>query len=208
MKYTTPLRYPGGKSRAIKFLSKHLPHIESYREPFLGGGSMALYVTQTYPNTEVWVNDLYYPLYAFWTTLRDNGQKLCDDLRELKTELGESYDAHREAFDNAKDKLNNDVYESGFNFYVANKCSFSGLTANSSFSKQASRQNFTFRGIDKLPALGELIRGWRITNNNYSEMLWGKDSFVFLDPPYAIKDNLYGTKGNLHKQFDHEMFAA
>ena len=208
MKYTTPLRYPGGKSRAIKFLSKHLPHIESYREPFLGGGSMALYVTQTYPNTEVWVNDLYYPLYAFWTTLRDNGQKLCNDLRELKTELGESYDAHREAFDNAKDKLNNDVYESGFNFYVANKCSFSGLTANSSFSKQASRQNFTFRGIDKLPALGELIRGWRITNNNYSEMLWGKDSFVFLDPPYAIKDNLYGNKGNLHKQFDHEMFAA
>ena len=208
MKYTTPLRYPGGKSRAIKFLSKHLPHIENYREPFLGGGSMALYVTQTYPNTEVWVNDLYYPLYAFWTTLRDNGQKLSDDLRELKTELGESYDAHKEAFDNAKDKLNNDVYESGFNFYVANKCSFSGLTANSSFSKQASRQNFTFRGIDKLPAIGELIRGWRITNNNYSEMLWGKDSFVFLDPPYAIKDNLYGTKGKLHKQFDHEMFAA
>tara|TARA_B100001250_G_scaffold278179_1_gene240628 strand:+ start:366 stop:1229 length:864 start_codon:yes stop_codon:yes gene_type:complete len=208
MKYTTPLRYPGGKSRAIKFLSKHLPHIESYREPFLGGGSMALYVTQTYPNTEVWVNDLYYPLYAFWTTLRDNGQKLCHDLRELKTELGESYDAHKEAFDNAKDKLNNDVYESGFNFYVANKCSFSGLTANSSFSKQASRQNFTFRGIDKLPAIGELIQGWRITNNNYSEMLWGKDSFVFLDPPYAIKDNLYGNKGKLHKQFDHEMFAA
>ena len=208
MKYTTPLRYPGGKSRAIKFLSKHLPHIESYREPFLGGGSMALYVTQTYPNTEVWVNDLYYPLYAFWKTLRDHGQQLCDDLRELKTELGESYDAHKMAFDDAKDKLNNDIYESGFNFYVANKCSFSGLTANSSFSKQASRQNFTFRGIDKLPALGELIRGWRITNRNYSEMLWGKDAFVFLDPPYAIKDNLYGTKGKLHKQFDHEMFAA
>ena len=120
MKYTTPLRYPGGKSRAIKFLSKHLPHIENYREPFLGGGSMALYVTQTYPNTEVWVNDLYYPLYAFWTTLRDNGQKLSDDLRELKTELGESYDAHKEAFDNAKDKLNNDVYEYKVQFYDDN----------------------------------------------------------------------------------------
>ena len=78
MKYTTPLRYPGGKSRAIKFLSQHLPKIESYREPFLGGGSMALYVTQTYPNTDVWVDDLYYPLYAFWVTLRDHGQQLCD----------------------------------------------------------------------------------------------------------------------------------
>ena len=186
MKYTTPLRYPGGKSRAIKFLSQHLPKIESYREPFLGGGSMALYVTQTYPNTDVWVNDLYYPLYAFWVTLRDHGQQLCDDLRELKTELGESYDAHRMAFDDAKDKLNNDLYESGFNFYVANKCSFSGLTANSSFSKQASRANFTFRGIDKLPALSELIQGWRITNQSYEELLYGRNAFVFLDPPYAF----------------------
>ena len=208
MKYTTPLRYPGGKSRAIKFLSQHLPKIESYREPFLGGGSMALYVTQTYPNTDVWVNDLYYPLYAFWMTLRDHGQQLCDDLRELKTELGENEDAHREAFENAKDKLNNDIYESGFNFYVANKCSFSGLTANSSFSKQASRQNFTFRGIDKLPALSELIQGWRITNHSYEEMLYGRNAFVFLDPPYAIKDNLYGNKGDMHKSFDHEWFAA
>ena len=208
MKYTTPLRYPGGKSRAIKFLSQHLPKIESYREPFLGGGSMALYVTQTYPNTDVWVNDLYYPLYAFWVTLRDHGQQLCDDLRELKTELGESYDAHRMAFDDAKDKLNNDLYESGFNFYVANKCSFSGLTANSSFSKQASRANFTFRGIDKLPALSELIQGWRITNQSYEESLYGRNAFVFLDPPYAIKDNLYGNKGDMHKSFDHEWFAA
>ena len=208
MKYTTPLRYPGGKSRAIKFLSQHLPKIESYREPFLGGGSMALYVTQTYPNTDVWVNDLYYPLYAFWMTLRDHGQQLCDDLRELKTELGESYDAHKMAFDDAKDKLNNDLYESGFNFYVANKCSFSGLTANSSFSKQASRANFTFRGIDKLPALSELIQGWRITNHSYEEMLYGSNAVVFLDPPYAIKDNLYGNKGDMHKSFDHEWFAA
>ena len=208
MKYTTPLRYPGGKSRAIKFLSQHLPEIESYREPFLGGGSMALYVTQTYPNTDVWVNDLYYPLYAFWVTLRDHGQQLCDDLRELKTELGESYDAHKMAFDDAKDKLNNDLYESGFNFYVANKCSFSGLTANSSFSKQASRANFTFRGIDKLPALSELIQGWRITNQSYEELLYGRNAFVFLDPPYAIKDNLYGNKGDMHKSFDHEWFAA
>lgn len=208
MKYSTPLRYPGGKSRAIKFLSQHLPKIESYREPFLGGGSMALYVTQTYPNTDVWVNDLYYPLYAFWVTLRDHGQQLCDDLRELKTELGESYDAHKMAFDDAKDKLNNDIYESGFNFYVANKCSFSGLTANSSFSKQASRANFTFRGIDKLPALSELIQGWRITNQSYEESLYGRNAFVFLDPPYAIKDNLYGNKGDMHKSFDHEWFAA
>jgi DNA adenine methylase len=209
MKYKTPLRYPGGKSRAIKFLSNHLPPFESYREPFLGGGSMALYVTQTYPRTDIWVNDLYMPLYAFWKVLRDQGQRLSDDLRELKTELGESPDAHREAFNNAKLALNsNDEYSLAFNFYVINKCSFSGLSESSSFSEQASRQNFTFRGIDRLPYISELIQYWKITNLDYSELLYGKQSFVFLDPPYDIKDNLYGKKGNMHKGFDHELFAA
>ena len=39
-------------------------------------------------------------------------------------------------------------------------------------------------------------------------MLYGRNAFVFLDPPYAIKDNLYGNKGDMHKSFDHEWFAA
>ena len=205
----TPLRYPGGKSRAIKYLSQHLPPIEHYREPFLGGGSMALYVTQKCPNAEIWVNDLYRPLYAFWKTLQVNGEKLSADLRELKTELGESPHAHKEAFVNAKSALTgDDEYVVGFNFYIVNKCSFSGLSESSSFSEQASRQNFTFRGIDKLPAISELIRYWEITNLNYTYLMHGDGEFVFLDPPYDIKDSLYGKKGNMHKGFDHEMFAG
>ena len=31
--------------------------------------------------------------------------------------------------------------------------------------------------------------------------------FVYLDPPYDIKDNLYGRKGSMHKGFDHDKFA-
>ena len=29
-----------------------------------------------------------------------------------------------------------------------------------------------------------------------------------MDPPYDIKDNLYGKKGGMHKGFDHDKFAA
>lgn len=206
----TPLRYPGGKSRAIKKLSTHLPQFDNYREPFLGGGSMALYVTQKHPNTEVWVNDLYRPLYAFWWALQNYGPRLSSDLRELKTELGESSTRHKEAFLNAKESLDGeDLYNVGFNFYIVNKCSFSGLSESSSFSEQASRQNFTFRGIDRLPAISEMIRYWTITNHDYTDLLDGDDdTFIFLDPPYDIKDNLYGKRGNMHKGFDHELFAA
>ena len=138
-KYKTPLRYPGGKSRAIKFLDKHIPRrFEKYVEPFLGGGSMALHITQERPRTYIWVNDLYYPVYAFWKTLQQDGERLTYELRELKTELGESIEAHREAFDNAKKQLDaGDVYSTAFNFYILNKCSFSGLSATSSFSSAA-----------------------------------------------------------------------
>jgi len=31
---------------------------------------------------------------------------------------------------------------------------------------------------------------------------------MYLDPPYDIKDNLYGRKGSMHKGFDHDKFAA
>jgi len=30
---------------------------------------------------------------------------------------------------------------------------------------------------------------------------------MYLDPPYDIKDNLYGKKGSMHKGFDHDQFA-
>jgi len=82
------------------------------------------------------------------------------------------------------------------------------LSESSSFSEQASRQNFTFSGIDKLPALSELIRFWKITNLDYSELLNDPEAFVFLDPPYDIKTSLYGKRGSMHKGFDHELFAT
>jgi len=56
----TPLRYPGGKSKAIKTLSQWYPKIiTEYREPFIGGGSIAIDVTKSNPDIPVWINDLY-----------------------------------------------------------------------------------------------------------------------------------------------------
>jgi DNA adenine methylase len=94
-------------------------------------------------------------------------------------------------------------------FYIVNKCSFSGLTESSSFSAQASNSNFSLRGIQKLPEYSALISNWRITNYSYDYLMDGdKGAFMYLDPPYDIKDNLYGHKGSMHKGFDHDKFAA
>ena len=96
-------------------------------------------------------------------------------------------------------------------FYIVNKCSFSGLTESSSFSKQASISNFSMRGIEKLPEYSSLISHWHINGYSYehlmtTDMLDG--IFMYLDPPYDIKDNLYGKKGSMHSGFDHDKFAA
>ena len=106
----------------------------------------------------------------------------------------------------------NDEEESEFDraiaFYIVNKCSFSGLTESSSFSPQASDSNFSLRGIERLSEYSELIQSWTITNLSYERMLSDDSNiFTYLDPPYDIKDNLYGRKGGMHKKFDHDMFA-
>jgi len=212
----TPLRYPGGKSRAVVKLLQYLPdlsQVKEYREPFIGGGSVALELTKRYPHLQIWVNDLYEPLYNFWCELQHNGQDLQDALWSKKNHYPDP-DTAKKLFNQSKEDVNDpDIssFDRAVAFYIVNKCSFSGLTESSSFSKQASKSNFSFSGIERLVEYSELIESWIITNHSYERLLtadWDrKGHFVYMDPPYDIKDNLYGKKGGMHKKFDHDQFA-
>ena len=209
----TPLRYPGGKSRACVKLAQYLPDMKQYkefREPFLGGGSVALYMTKQYPHLDIWVNDLYEPLYNFWRELQDNGQALAEQLRQYKID-NPTPDTAKNLFLESKEIVNENSVSNlsrACSFYIINKCSFSGLTESSSFSKQASESNFSMRGIDKLPEYSGLIENWKITNKSYEYLLSdNKQVFTYLDPPYEIGSNLYGKRGNMHSQFNHDHFA-
>ena len=209
----TPLRYPGGKSRACTKLDQYIPNLDGYveyREPFLGGGSVAIHITKKYPHLDIWVNDLYEPLYNFWCEVRDNGRTLRDRLVQLKYRHPEPVSA-KILFLDAKEKVNDELVSNtdrAVAFYIVNKCSFSGLTESSSFSKQASESNFSMRGIDKLIGYSQIIKDWKITNLSYEQLLTDdKACFTYLDPPYDIGSNLYGRKGSMHNGFDHDSFA-
>ena len=209
----TPLRYPGGKSRACTKIGQFLPNMYTYREfrePFLGGGSVAIYLTKMYPSLSIWVNDLYEPLVNFWKEIQHSGEELYTILSDLKIKHPNP-DSAKELFLESKEIINSQdksKLERAVAFYVVNKCSFSGLTESSSFSAQASDSNFSMRGIEKLTGYQEIIQDWKITNLSYEDLLtdW-RDTFIYLDPPYDIKDNLYGKKGDMHKKFDHDKFA-
>jgi site-specific DNA-adenine methylase len=209
----TPLRYPGGKSRACVKLAQYLPDMKQYtefREPFLGGGSVALYMTKQYPHLDIWVNDLYGPLYNFWKELQHNGQAIAEQLKQYKID-NPTPDTAKNLFLESKEIVNEDSVSNllrACSFYVINKCSFSGLTESSSFSRQASDSNFSMRGIEKLPDYSLMIKDWKITNLSYEYLLSdNKQTFTYLDPPYEIGSNLYGKRGNMHSKFNHDHFA-
>ena len=212
--HKTPLRYPGGKSRALSKLFQFIPNLSDYteyREPFLGGGSVAIEVSKRYPHLKIWVNDLYEPLYNFWRQIQNNGEEIKDKLIEYKS-LYPNPDKARGLFVESKELVNDQTLDSldrAVRFYIVNKCSFSGLTENSSFSQQASISNFSMNGIEKLTGYQEMITNWKFTNESYEQLLSDDRSvFIYLDPPYEIKDNLYGGKGGtMHKRFDHDEFA-
>ena len=223
--FKTPLRYPGGKSRACTKMDMYFPDLRNYTEfcePFLGGGSVAIHVAKKYPHLKITVNDLYEPLINFWVQLQQFGDELTEKLvdyknnhpeppKELRKVDGTEFPA-KELFLNAKEAVNDrslDCIERAAAFYIVNKCSFSGLTESSSFSKQASVSNFSLRGIEKLPGFSEIISHWHINQYSYEHLMENVHDglFMYLDPPYDIKDNLYGNKGSMHKGFDHDQFA-
>ena len=119
----TPLRYPGGKSRAITKISEFFPDLSKYdqfREPFVGGGSVSLSVTKTYPDLLIWVNDLYEPLYNFWTQLQTSGSEMQDILTNIKEENPDP-DKAKELFIECKNQVSTgDDLDRAVAFYIIN----------------------------------------------------------------------------------------
>mgnify|MGYP003305029118 CR=1 FL=1 len=186
----------------------YLGNYTHYREPFLGGGSVALYIAQKYPHLKIHVNDKYSALHNFWYYLQNDGTFLTSVIQRCIRETKDK----KKLFLESKERVNNEEPSSflhAVSFYICNRCSFSGLTASGGFSKIASEERFTENIAQDLIDYSFLIKNWTITNWDYSRMMEETDekTFVYLDPPYDIKDNLYGNKGSMHKRFDHDNFA-
>lgn len=204
----SPLRYPGGKSRAIKLIFSLVPEFEEFREPFLGGGSVFVYAKQRFPNKRFWINDLYFELYKFWETSQRDVDALIKKIREWKKRFSDGKELYKFLNENLE-KFNDS--ERAAAFFVYNRITFSGTSLSGGFSQGAFSGRFTESSIERLKKFAKILNGARITNSGFEELVnrKGKNVFVYLDPPYfsATKSALYGKNGNLHKSFDHKNFA-
>jgi len=204
----SPLRYPGGKSRAVETIAKLLPDFDEFREPFLGGGSVFVYVKQRFPKKKYWINDLYLELYKFWSMTQKDVNALINKVYEWRKQ----YPIGKELFQFLNKNINsfNDL-EKAAAFFIFNRVTFSGTTLSGGYSESAFTGRFTESSIQRLNDLAKVINGSTITNYDYEKVVQkdGENVFIFLDPPYysATKSALYGKNGNLHKSFDHKRFA-
>jgi len=204
----SPLRYPGGKSKAIDSISKLIPEFKEYREPFVGGGSIFVYLKQKFPSRTFWINDIYQNLYHFWNECKENPNKLIELILEFRSNYSDGKELHRFLLNNIDsfDSINKAAA-----FFIFNRITFSGTTESGGFSNAAFHKRFTESSIERVKVLSKILVDTKITNLDYEKVILddGEDVFLFLDPPYysATKSALYGKNGTLHKIFNHERFA-
>ena len=214
----SPLRYPGGKSRALKQILPLIPvNISEFREPFVGGGSVFFAVRSLFQNRiqSYWINDLNYDLYCFWKQVRDNTPALVEALTETRTTARDGRALFKKLTEK-KDKLKQSremlcEFQRAVRFFVLNRITFSGVVDSGGYSQSAYEKRFTDSSIARVENIRPHLSGVKITNEDYTDALFhgGTDVFIFLDPPYwkATESRLYGVRGELHTAFDHAQFA-
>jgi DNA adenine methylase len=175
---TSPLRYPGGKTRACKKLDEILNQnfteemnnksnklFDTVVSPFFGGGSFEFHLQNKY-NLNIIANDKFTPLYNFWNTCKngkennsenDNDKdkdkdkdKLCKALyNDITTGISkEQFLEYRKNVFTETDKL-----KQAEQYFIINRCSFSGATLSGGFSEEASKKRFTKSSVDRIKAL-------------------------------------------------------
>ena len=200
----SPLRYPGGKSRAIKILERYLkefPNRNVLLSPFFGGGSFELFAKSK--GFMVLGNDLFGPLYTFWKVLQNEKTRLIQEIKSKMPVSKEDFMHFRSILCNAKDLEKASLY------FIINRCSFSGATMCGGFSKEASEKRLTESSLKKLNTCD--VSEIQFTNVDCCLFLEKNPetdkTLVYADPPYYITNYMYGKNGDLHEKFDHEKFA-
>ena len=193
------LRYPGGKTRAVNAIRAEFPpDLSEICSPFLGGGSVEFSCAAD--GIKVYGADAFAPLVNFWDHAQRNPVLLSQQVRKY-------HPLSKEKFYNLQTELPSvcDPLENAAIFYVLNRSSYSGSTLSGGMSPGHPR--FTPSSIERL-------RVFRAENVSFAcadfqETIEAhQNKFLYLDPPYANGERLYGSKGNMHDGFDHERLAS
>jgi len=205
----TPLRYAGGKSKAIKIITPFVSDIDKIVSPFIGGGSLEVHWASM--GKEVIGYDLFDTLVNFWNVLLHNNSELVNKLKEINP-TSEEYNRIKEIlmkWDKTQNMLKDwktehykrddviyldDITAAAYYYFNHNTSYGPGyLGWGSSVYLKSNKWNDMIEKISKfkLPTLS-------VKQNSFEDVLpLHKNDFLYLDPPYYLE-----------KDSDNKMFTG
>jgi len=224
----TPIRYAGGKTRAIKHIIPYFPKdLKNVISPFMGGGSLEVYLTNLDINVHGF--DIFKPLVTFWDEMINDNKNFVNFLKTI--------DPTADNYKVIKDKLINWDYTQEMlkdwktDFYVRENpitltpveiASYYYFNHNTSYGPGylgwASSVYLTQPKWDKMIDDISKFDGSKlqVSQSDFSNVISTHPSdFIYLDPPYYMgkdSDNkmhaaIYPMK-NIpvhHEGFNHEL---
>ncbi|WP_265026466.1 DNA adenine methylase [Wolbachia endosymbiont (group A) of Bibio marci] len=192
----SPLRYPGGKSRAVsQIINKYIPkELSTLCSPFIGGGSIELALASR--GTKVYGYDAFEPLVRFWQVLLEDASYLAEVVRKYQNMTSAMFYSLQKTFFTLRDRV-----EIAAAFFALNRTSFSGTTLFGGMSPGHPR--FTLSSIERLAKFS--IKNLTVDLADFKKSIpKHANDFLYCDPPYLIDQKLYGRRGT---DFDHEGLA-
>ncbi len=192
------LRYPGGKTRAVKKLLDLIPENVKVCSPFVGGASVEIALSNRGQIVKCY--DIYEPLVCFWQSVTGDAELLHEKVLRVSNECN----IDKGKFKELQLSIKNKQKDMDANFFILNRCSFSGSTNSGGMS--IGHPRFNKACVDKILKFKSLNISFE--HAGFSDSIKeNPDSFLFLDPPYDIDCFLYGDSGSTHKHFDHKGLA-
>jgi DNA adenine methylase len=204
--------WAGGKNKMLKHYKPFMPkNVNTYCEPFFGGGAMYVYVLKHYSPNELIINDVNSDIVRIYKTIKSD----CDSFVKILDEMSEEYlpldKAARKDYyyslrhKHAYDYVSWDSTKEAAVLYFLMKTGFNGIfqlniNTNNRYGTPSGLLNQRTKVYDK-----DVVEWWNKALQN-TQILSGdwKDSvsyvedkennFVFLDPPYRGSFTSYGQE--------------
>ena len=195
------LKWAGGKSQLINTFDELLPQelkngkIDTYIEPFVGGGAMLFHILQKYDIKKAYINDINKELINCYRCLKANVLEVINHLKFLEKDYLQSEDRTK-YFYKVRNRyneihLNGHLdYEKCADFIFLNKTCFNGLYRVNKEGKfnvpHGKYKNPLICDENNLMLCSELLQKVEITFGSYEQVLdkANEKTFIYFDPPY------------------------
>lgn len=210
MSFQPAIKWSGSKrSQAYKIVDLFPDQINTYYEPFVGGGSVlfALMTSGKAVNRYV-CSDYNKDLIELWIAIKNTPEAILSDYRRMWNELDSIVDGNerKEYYYRVRERYNRDRQPSDFVF--VNRTCANGLIRYNRQGNFNTSFHFSRKGIEP-DNLDKIIREWSelLNKNNvefihcsYQDIHTELGDVLYCDPPYAE------TKGMYYGSLDYEEY--